>query len=145
MNSLAPNLLSSKQHLNLIYDIYHNAMSQGSDGQAKQANGNGFTQYTASSRPSSVKAFYQFFASMAAAFPDYQLNIDNLIVKGDKVMARYTIMGTHQGDFMGLAPTHQKVTITGIDIFRLDQGKIVEHWEAAHQINAIPQSSFSTR
>jgi predicted ester cyclase len=133
-----------EQNKETILQLYQEITSRNPFEAGNQTGGNGFTQYTVSSRPSSLKAFHQFFASVATAFPDYQLNIDNLIVKGDKVMARYTISGTHQGDFMGLAPTHQKVTITGIDVFRLDKGRVVEHWDAAHQINAVPQSVTSS-
>ena len=54
-------------------------------------------------------------------------------------MVRYTICGTQKNPFMGIAPTNERITITGIDIFRLDNGKVVEHWNAAHQICALPQ------
>jgi len=69
--------------------------------------------------------------------PDYEFNIDNMIVKGDRVMARYTISGIHKGELMGQPPTNERVTITGIDVFRLDEGKVVEHWDAAHQMSVI--------
>jgi predicted ester cyclase len=97
-----------------------------------------FTQYTASSKPSSLKAFKNFFSVVGDALPDYDLSIDSLTVKGDRVMVRYTISGTHKGDFMGIAPTNERITITGIDIFRLDNGKVVEYWDAAHQVCAFP-------
>jgi predicted ester cyclase len=98
-----------------------------------------FTQYTVSARPSSLKTFNAFFSAISTAFPDFKLNIDNLVCKGDRVMARYTICGIHKGDFMGKTPTNKQTTIAGIDIFRLDNGKVVEHWDAAHQISALSQ------
>jgi steroid delta-isomerase-like uncharacterized protein len=99
----------------------------------------GFNQYTASERHVSLRAFNRFFAIINEAFPDYDLIIENLIAKEDRVMVRYTINGTHKGSFMGMPPTNERITITGIDVFRLDNGKVVEHWDAAHQISAIPQ------
>lgn len=100
----------------------------------------GFTQYTSTARPSGLKTFNIFFAAVGSAFPDYDLSIDNMIVKGDRVMVRYTISGTHKRDFMGMAPTNARINVTGIDIFRLDNGKVVEYWDAAHQMSALPHT-----
>ena len=94
-----------------------------------------FTRYSAS-RPSSLKAFKNFFAAVSTAFPDYDLRIDNIVSRGDKVMARYTISGTQKRDFLGITPTNERTTVTGIDIFRLDNGKVAEHWNATHQLCA---------
>jgi len=99
------------------------------------------TQYTVSARPSSLEAFYRFFTEVSKAFPDYELRIENMIVKGDRVMVRYTITGTHVEHFMGQSPTHEKTVIFGIDIFRLENDRVIEHWDAAHQINALSRTT----
>ncbi len=49
--------------------------------------------------------------------------------KGEKVATRFTINGTHKGDFDGLAPTNKKVTATGILVSRYENGKLVEDWD----------------
>ncbi len=98
--------------------------------------GPGFNPYTVSAKPNSLKTFKAFFVAVSQALPDYTLSVDNIIVNGDRVMARYTITGTHAGDFLGMAPTQDQLTITGIDIFHLAKGKIIQHWDAAHQISA---------
>jgi predicted ester cyclase len=87
-------------------------------------------------RPPNDQAFRKFFQSIQKAFPDFEINIDSLVVIRDRVMVRYNIQGTHKGNFMGLEPTYQRMTISGIDIFRLDNGRIVEHWDGACQLNA---------
>lgn len=87
--------------------------------------------------PPSLKTFYKFFAEIGNAFPDYSLQIDNLVEKGNKVMVRYLIRGTQKGRFMGTAATNQKTDIRGIDVFRVENGKIVYHWNSAYQINAL--------
>jgi steroid delta-isomerase-like uncharacterized protein len=80
-----------------------------------------------------------------AAFPDAQVTIEDQIAEGDKVVARFTMRGTHRGAFMGLAPTGKHVTLTGIGIFRVEEGKIAEFWENVdvlgllQQLGAIPQ------
>lgn len=123
----------------IIRRLYKEVTSRRRPDHIVKAGSNGFTQYTVSARPSSLKAFYSFFATVSEAFPDYELILNKMIVKGERVMARYTISGTHKGDFMGLAATHERMAITGIDVFRLDKGQVIEHWDAAHQITASSQ------
>src|SRR5215210_1928632 len=51
----------------------------------------------------------QLFSSLHAAFPDFHIDIEDMIAEGDKVVARVTASGTHQGEFMGTAPTGNRV------------------------------------
>jgi predicted ester cyclase len=128
----------SEQNREIIQQLYEEVSSKRQQNIDPGFKSKGFTQYTVSSRPSSLKTFNNFFNAVATAFPDYQLNIENIVEKGDRIMARYTISGTQRGAFMGLSPTNGRLTITCIDIFRLDHGRVVEHWDAAHQISALP-------
>jgi predicted ester cyclase len=79
-----------------------------------------------------------------AAFPDIHATIDDQIAEGDKVVSRVTFHATHQGEFAGVAPTHQPVHFTEIFIHRLEGGKLAERWSVydlaslLHQIGAIP-------
>jgi len=72
--------------------------------------------------------YKQALALAFAAFPDVQITIEDLIAEGDKVVERWTIRGTHRGDFMGIPATNKRVTVTGIDIYRYAGGKRVETW-----------------
>ena len=63
-----------------------------------------------------------------SAFPDLVTTIDDLIAEDDKVVVRGHDQGTHQAEFMGFPPTGKQFTITWIDIFRVEQGKLVEAW-----------------
>src|ERR1700733_7486824 len=67
-------------------------------------------------------------SAMRAAFPDVHFTNDDMLVDGDKVVARWTCTGTHRGEFRGIAPTGKRVEFIGINIFRLRDGKIVERW-----------------
>jgi predicted ester cyclase len=68
-----------------------------------------------------------------------------MIAEDDKVVARVRMSGTHQGEFLGSAPTGNRVTITGIDILRIAEGKIVErrgnfdNLGMMQQLGAIPE------
>ena len=73
-----------------------------------------------------VEDLKHFFAMLHSGFPGFQSTIEDLFAEGDKVVLRFTFHGTHQGEFMGIAPTGKQVTMAGIDIFRITDGKIVE-------------------
>jgi len=62
------------------------------------------------------------------AFPDSNFRIDDTICEGDRVVTRWTVSGTHKGTLHGIAPTGKRVTVTGITVFRLANGKIAEAW-----------------
>ena len=62
------------------------------------------------------------------AFPDFAMHVDDQIGEGDKVATHWSITGTQQGSFFGVAPTGKKFKMTAITIDRVADGKIVEHW-----------------
>ncbi len=58
---------------------------------------------------------------------------------GDKVVARVTSRGTHRGAFRGIPPTGKPITVRGINIFRIANGKMVEHWGLTDRLDALQQ------
>ncbi|MDP8901548.1 MAG: ester cyclase [Actinomycetota bacterium] len=78
------------------------------------------------------------------AFPDAQITVEDAIAEGDKVVTRWTGRGTHQGEFMGVAPSGNRVEVAGITINRVSGGKIAETWNIydalgmMQQIGAMP-------
>jgi steroid delta-isomerase-like uncharacterized protein len=80
-----------------------------------------------------------------SAFPDVRITIEDEVAEGDKVVVRYTIRGTHKGEFMGIAPTGKLVTWTGTSIYRIENGRIAEDWfnhdnlGMMQQLGAIPK------
>ena len=75
-----------------------------------------------------IKAYKQFVDLYLTAFPDIHFNIEDEISDGDKVVIRWTVTGTHKGDLPGLPPTGRPISVTGITIGRLSDGKFVESW-----------------
>jgi steroid delta-isomerase-like uncharacterized protein len=87
----------------------------------------------------------QMFRMYLAAFPDLRMQAEDVLVSGDKVVARVRATGTHQGDFMGMPATGQSVDVQLIDIIRFgDDGLAHEHWGVfdalgmMQQLGAIP-------
>ena len=75
--------------------------------------------------PEEVKALVAF---LRGAFPDLRFVMEDEVVADDKVVVRWTAVGTHLGDYDGITPTGRVVTWTGIDIVRLQDHCIVELW-----------------
>jgi steroid delta-isomerase-like uncharacterized protein len=84
-------------------------------------------------------------ALFRAAFPDQWWQIEDLIAEGDRVVARTTMTGTHRGDFFGIPATSRTVSVSGVHIMRVVDGKIAEHWGnnddlgLMRQLGAIPE------
>lgn len=69
-----------------------------------------------------------FYATFREAFPNMIIVIEDMIAEGDKVAARCSVRGKHEGEFLGRAATQAPIDITGIAIVRIENGKIVEAW-----------------
>ena len=74
-----------------------------------------------------------------AAFPHYQLAIEDMVAEEDKVVVRFTLNGTHKGDLMGIPPTGKEVNLPGIVIYRITDGKIDESWLSVNQLDMMQQ------
>jgi predicted ester cyclase len=73
-------------------------------------------------------AFRDYYAAIRSAVPDARYEVDDLIAEGDRVVVRWRLLGTHLGDFGGLAPTGRAIVLKGIAIYRIDAGKLMERW-----------------
>lgn len=91
------------------------------------------------------ESFLQMLTAVHAAFPDFNLVDHDLIAEGDQVASRWTVYGTHQGELAGIPPSGKKVTITGLSIYRIGDGKIVEGWVQDDTIQQLAAASQSTR
>jgi steroid delta-isomerase-like uncharacterized protein len=72
--------------------------------------------------------FQDYLRAVRHAFPDFHNRIEELVAEGDKVVARLTYTGTHQGELFGIGPTGKRVTYAGVAIFRITAGRITEGW-----------------
>jgi predicted ester cyclase len=76
---------------------------------------------------------------LRGAFPDIQFKVDDLIAEGDRVAARFSAHGRHEGDFMGIAPTERSVSFNGIYVYRLSGGRIAEVWVSLDALGLMAQ------
>ena len=95
-----------------------------------------------------IRGLWEVFLT---GFPDLSATIDDLISEGDKLVLRWTVRGTHTGEFLGIAATGNEVTLPVTEVFRLADGQLVEAWDQydrlhlMQQIGAIPQGVPSQR
>ena len=89
--------------------------------------------------PPGLEGVRIFFTMQFAAFPDSHGTIQDTIADGDKVVCRTTGEGTHQGMFLGMAPTGKHVTWSFIEIWRIANGKLAEHWVEADMMGMMQQ------
>jgi steroid delta-isomerase-like uncharacterized protein len=88
-------------------------------------------------------------AMFRGAFPDSYFTVEDMIAEGDKVATRKTFHGTHEGEFMGIPPSGRSVSMGLIDVVRIDDGRVVEHWSVGdslglmQQLGVIPQPGQS--
>jgi steroid delta-isomerase-like uncharacterized protein len=81
----------------------------------------------------------QFVAGLRAAFPDLHVTIEDQMADGDRVATRWTAGGTHTGAFQGIPPTGKQARMTGINIDRIANGKVVECWTNADELGLLQQ------
>jgi len=93
----------------------------------------------------------QHVTLLHAGFTEIRFTIQDVIAEGDKVMDHWTATMTHHGEFMGILPSGKQVTITGIDISRIADGRMVELWHREdtlgllQQLGAIPTPEQAPR
>ena len=81
----------------------------------------------------------QFLTSIYKGFPDWHETIEDIIAEGDKVWTRAKYTGTHTGEYLGLAPTGKKIAITGVNIWRIVDGKVVERESVRDLLDFLKQ------
>jgi predicted ester cyclase len=99
--------------------------------------------------PLDLEAWTQFTAAFVEAFPDLRLTVEDIFSGGNMVAARVAFRGTHRGEFQGIPPTGKEVAFSSIEIDRMVDGKVAEHWfemdllGLMRQLGAIPEPEHS--
>ena len=78
--------------------------------------------------PSGIEGYKQFVSYYLNAFPDLHYTIEDLLADGNTVAIRWTATGTHQGDLPGITKTGRQISVTGMTIARVRDGKFIESW-----------------
>ena len=80
-----------------------------------------------------------FLQALAKAYPDAVVTIDDMFADGDAVITKKTFAGTNQAEFMGVPATGRRVRFQYVDIMRVRDGRIIEHWNVVDQLSWMIQ------
>jgi steroid delta-isomerase-like uncharacterized protein len=89
--------------------------------------------------PLDLATFFEFGQGWHSAFPDEETTFEDQIAEDDKVVSRMTSRATHTGEFQGIPPTGKRITVTGIWIDRMADGKIAERWGQVDMLGVMQQ------
>ena len=83
----------------------------------------------------------RFWSYWLRAFPDTEVTVEDAFASeaGDRVAGRFTYRATHAGEFMGARPTGRRVEMTSIDVWRVEGGRFVEHWDELNGLEFFGQ------
>jgi|SRR6516164_6414784 len=97
---------------------------------------------SATTTPLTSEGQRQRIAGFHTAFPDLHFTIEDLFAEGDRVTFRATLRGTHKGPFpylQGMAPTGKQVTVSVLDVVRVEEGKFAEQWGGPDSLDLLQQ------
>ena len=89
--------------------------------------------------PSGLAAQTANFTQILKTWPDIQMQVEDRIIGDDKIVARVTFAATHSQTALGVAPTGRKITFRTIDIWRVEGGKLAEHWDLVDTAGLLKQ------
>ena len=144
--------MSTEENKALVHRYIEEAWNKGNVGVIDELTTVDYSRYiTGGGKPLNREGQKQRISSLRKGLPDLHLSVEDVIAEGDKVVIRWRIHATHQGDLMGTPPTGKQVSITGMDIVRLAEGKFAEHWGESdtlgfmQQLGVIPTPGQATR
>jgi steroid delta-isomerase-like uncharacterized protein len=124
--------MSEETNKRLVIQLIEEVLNRENFALADQILSPDFASYfPANSQPMGREEMKGFIKAIHSAFPDMLHQIDELIAADDRIIARYTARGTHQGVYRGIPATGSPVVISLISIFRIQDGQIVEEYAEA--------------
>jgi steroid delta-isomerase-like uncharacterized protein len=131
--------MSTEQNKAIVLRFFEEAFNQGNFAVINELIASHFVYHAPGVSISGSDGVHQLVTWMRTTFHDFHVSPEDVVAEGDRVVIRFTDCGTHQGEGMGIPPTGQQVTWTGMDIFRLTDGKIVEGWGVSDSLHLMQQ------
>ena len=123
--------MSAEENKALVRRVFEQMFNEGNLDVADELLAPGYVDHDPS-LPQDVhgpEGFKEYVGMYRAAFPDLHVQIQDQLAEGDRVATRWTGTGTHNGELAGITPTGKQVTLPGMEIVRIANGKLVEGWE----------------
>lgn len=131
--------MSTKENKEIVCRFFDLGPSQGDISAARELLAPDFALHVPLPAAPGIQGIRDVVTACRAAFEHLNVTVEDMVAEGDKVAARFTARGIHKGAFMGLPPTGKPITMTGIEIFRIENGRIAELWGEANLLGLMVQ------
>src|SRR5512137_1651331 len=131
--------MSMEDNKNIVRRFFEEGPSKGDLGAANRLLAPNFALHVPLPCSPGIQGMNDVISACRAAFEHLDVTVLDTVAEDDKVAARFTAIGIHKGAFMGLPPTGKPITMTGIEIFRIENGKIAELWGEANLMGLMQQ------
>jgi predicted ester cyclase len=114
----------------IVQRLYKEVLAQWNMSMVDEFVSPGFTSHDwPEGSPRGPEAFRNYYSNIIrSVLPDARYEMDDVVAESDKVVVRWRLLGTHRGKFQNIEPTGTMVTLRGIAIYRLQEGKLTERW-----------------
>ena len=135
------NSIMIKRNKSIASQFYSDVINKGDTVLMKLIMPENFIDHNAAPNfPKGIEGFKQFLTMVTTAYPDVQVKVEEMIAEGDKVVVRLSVSGTQTGVLMGNIPPSGKHAVwTGIDILKIENGKITERWSQRDLLGMMKQ------
>lgn len=129
------------QNRQIVETYFNEAWNKGNTGVLDQLLAADYINHTPSTPnpPRGAKGLKPIVLAIRKGFPDLHYEIKELIVTKDRAVARVVMTGTNTGELFGMAPTGKKITVNQINIEKIINGKIAEHWRVTDELSMMKQ------
>jgi steroid delta-isomerase-like uncharacterized protein len=131
--------MSTEENKSIVRRFFEVGPSKGDLIAANELLSPGFALHVPLPCSPGIAGINDVISACRAAFEQLNVTVEDMVAEDDRVAARFTARGIHKGAFMGLPPTGKSITMTGIEIFRIENGKIAELWGEANLIGLMQQ------
>jgi steroid delta-isomerase-like uncharacterized protein len=136
---VSADIVNENENKALVRRFFEVGPSQGDLRAARELLADDFALHVPLPCSPSIQGMIEVISACRAAFEHLEVTVDDLVAEGDRVAARFTARGIHRGDFMGQSATGRSITMTGIEIFRIENGRIAELWGEANLLGLMGQ------
>ncbi|WP_309083635.1 ester cyclase [Chelativorans sp.] len=131
--------MSTSANKELVRRLYAEVFSSGDVSGIESLVGADYVDHNSEGAGRGPQVLRAHVQAIRTTFPDFSLTVEDMIAEGDKVVTRVSGQGTHGGIWLDIPPTNTVVKVKGINIDRIKDGRIVEHWGEADTVGMLMQ------
>jgi len=128
-----------EQNKSLVRRVFEEGINQNKQGVFDELIALSYVNHDIPAPTPGLQGFKMVIGMFLAAFPDMRVTIEEELAEGSKVITRGYFTGTHQGDFQGIPPTGKQIKVKYIDIWLVENGKLMENWVRLDELGLMQQ------